>query len=115
MTRICVTGGRDYTDRKKVYATLDSIPDISLVIHGGATGADQLASDWAKSRGHMEEVYGVTKDEWARIGPSAGPIRNGRMLREGRPNLLVAFPGGRGTADCTKQAKGLKIKVVVVE
>lgn len=32
-----------------------------------------------------------------------GPFRNERMLREGRPNCAVGFPGGTGTADMTKR------------
>jgi hypothetical protein len=36
--------------------------------------------------------------EWERLGRKAGPIRNQRMLEEGKPDLVVAFPGGTGTA-----------------
>lgn len=33
----------------------------------------------------------------------AGPVRNTRMLREGRPDVAIGFPGGSGTADMAKQ------------
>jgi ABC-type Fe3+-hydroxamate transport system substrate-binding protein len=46
-----------------------------------------------------------------KYGPSAGPIRNGRML-EYKPDLVIAFPGGRGTANMVKQARKAGIAVV---
>ena len=45
------------------------------------------------------------KADWDKFGRAAGPIRNAQMLREGKPDLVVAFPGGRGTANMVAQAK----------
>jgi hypothetical protein len=81
-------------------------------IHGGADGADTLVDAWIEVLGlRTALVFGVTKEEWRRIGPSAGPKRNQRMLDEGKPDAGVAFPGGRGTADmCQRlEAAGLKV------
>jgi len=50
--------------------------------------------------------------EWKRYGPKAGPIRNKQMLDEGRPDLVVAFPGGNGTNDMVKKAKAAGIEVI---
>lgn len=41
----------------------------------------------------------------------AGPDRNQRMIDEGRPDLVVAFPGGRGTADMIRRATEAGIEV----
>jgi hypothetical protein len=41
---------------------------------------------------------------WKVYGRAAGPIRNMKMLLEGKPDLVVAFPGGIGTADMVKKA-----------
>jgi len=49
---------------------------------------------------------------WAELGRKAGPIRNQQMLDEGKPNLVVAFPGGRGTADIVRRARAAGIEVV---
>ena len=38
-----------------------------------------------------------------------------QMIDEGKPDLVVAFPGGRGTQDMIKRAKGHHIKVVEVK
>lgn len=108
--RILVTGGRDLTDRALVYATLDAVRERFgpfVLVHGGARGADQLAHEWAVSRGmDIERVPA----EWALYGRRAGPIRNAEMVRRGAA-LLVAFPGGRGTADCVSRAEAARIPV----
>ena len=36
--------------------------------------------------------------EWVRFGGNSGPLWNARMPVEGRPDLVVAFPGGHRTA-----------------
>lgn len=46
---------------------------------------------------------------------AAGPIRNSRMLREGKPDLVLAFPGHGGTADMVKQAGEAGVGVMKAE
>jgi hypothetical protein len=99
--RVCVTGGREYGDRAHVYRILDAVHrkrPITLLLEGGACGADRLARDWAISRGVDFQTF---EANWALYPGRAGNIRNSRMLREGRPALVVAFPGGSGTRDMT--------------
>ena len=113
--RIIVTGGRDYSARQRLFDTLDAIADgapIELVAEGGASGADALARDWATSRRIPTVQY---RAQWDTYGPSAGPRRNGEMLRDVRPDLVVAFPGGRGTADMVKKAEHAGVPVRRVE
>lgn len=103
--RVLVCGGRDYTDCDAVYAELDAIhaaTPIACVINGGASGADGLAADWAASRGVASLVV---FPDWKTYGRAAGPIRNRQMLTEGKPSLVLAFPGGRGTADMVRQSQ----------
>lgn len=107
MTRVLVCGGRDYEDWLTLKRTLDHIHidhTITAIIHGGATGADAMADDWAKSRGITIKAYPVTKEEWRMIGLSAGPRRNARMLKTEQPDMVVAFPGNKGTADMATKA-----------
>jgi len=52
---------------------------------------------------------------WRTHGKAAGPIRNQQMLDEGRPHLVVAFPGGTGTADMVRRAKAAGVPVMEVE
>lgn len=110
--RILVCGGRRYADVRRVYQVLDSVHTrrgVAAVIHGCATGADSLAGQWARMRGVPEVRYPA---DWERHGKAAGPIRNQSMLDEARPDLVVAFPGGAGTADLMTRARQGGVRVV---
>lgn len=109
--RLLVCGGRDYADRLQLECALDLLHArraVSVLIHGAAPGADTLARDWAVERGIPQEAFPA---DWERHGRAAGPIRNKCMLDEGRPDGVVAFPGGRGTQNMTKQAEAAGLKV----
>jgi hypothetical protein len=111
MTRALVCGGRDYNDRDAVYAALDHLHAehrFSMLIAGGARGADALAYEWATARGVPNEVYMA---DWA-LGPKAGPIRNQRMLDDGKPSLVIAFPGGKGTAGMMAIARRAGVRII---
>ena len=110
MKTIIVTGGREYADKTKLKEVLDLIqPD--LVVQGGATGADQLAKDWAYTKG----ISCITVDaDWTKYGRPAGNIRNGEMLDQFPTAIVVAFPGNKGTADCIKKAKQRLMTVLKV-
>lgn len=101
--KVLVCGGRDWTDYETLSSTLDELHEklkFTLLIHGGALGADYLADIWAKNRMIPTKAYPA---DWKKFGTRAGPIRNKQMLVEGRPDVCVAFPGGRGTADMKKK------------
>jgi hypothetical protein len=109
--RILVTGGRDFRDRWAVYERLDMIHadrGISCIISGAASGADQIAANWAKDRGVDLQEFPA---DWSG-GKGGGPIRNRRMLVNGNPDEVVAFPGGRGTADMIRQATAAGVPVL---
>lgn len=109
--RVLVCGGRDFDDKVAMDSWLDLIhakTPITAIINGGARGADSLASVWARSRHVDLHVYMA---DWERYNKSAGPIRNGIMITEGKPDLVVAFPGGKGTANMIEQAKAANIEV----
>jgi len=100
--RVLVCGGRDYHNRSHVNAILSEIKP-TVIIEGGAKGADFLAADWARSNIEADSLLTFHAD-WERNGKAAGPTRNQKMLDEGKPDLVVAFPGGRGTADMISRA-----------
>jgi hypothetical protein len=103
--RIIVCGGRAYQNRERVFETLDALHRerrIELVAQGGAEGADALAKQWARDMG---VETGTFYADWKAYGRLAGPMRNQRMLVDARPDLVVAFPGGRGTADMILRAE----------
>lgn len=100
MRRVLVCGGRDYTDADRINRELTRLheadPFVSL-IHGDAKGADRLAADWARRNGILVEPFPITPLMWQVYKRSAGRHRNETMLKIGRPNWIVAFPGGNGT------------------
>jgi hypothetical protein len=109
--RVIVCGGRSFTDRDMLFAVLDALNTrrpVSLLIEGGARGADVMAGAWADARGIGHQMFAA---DWQAQGPSAGPIRNQRMLDEGRPDLVVAFEGRRGTAHMKRIALEAGIEV----
>jgi predicted Rossmann-fold nucleotide-binding protein len=108
--RVLVCGGRNYADRETVYAELAKL-DPDVVIEGGALGADKLAFDWARLNGRGSVTH---EADWAKLGAKAGPIRNAEMLRLSEPDMVLAFPGGRGTADMVRRAEKAGIRVVRV-
>lgn len=105
MSRILVCGGRDYTNRNRVFSVLDSAViklGLDVVIHGACRNADLIAEEWAKWR---EIAYIGCPAKWKTGGNGAGPARNQRMLDEFKPMIVIAFPGGTGTADMVSRAE----------
>ncbi|CAN1722779.1 DUF2493 domain-containing protein [Hyphomicrobium sp. 1Nfss2.1] len=112
---VLVCGGRAFRDVVWLRSALDRLHvevPFARVIAGGACGADTLAAEWAVSRGIPADVFMA---DWEGLGRKAGPIRNQRMLDEGKPDLVVAFPGGRGTADMVRRARDAGIEVTFIE
>jgi len=110
--KILVTGGRDFTGREALFNVLDRLHaenPVTMIIHGGAKGADALAGEWAKARGVSENVL---KPDWSK-GRHAGLQRNGDMLEE-KPDLVVAAPGGKGTADMVAKARRKGFRIIPV-
>lgn len=118
--RVLVCGGRHYYNKQLVKKTLDQLhaaKPISCIIHGGASGADFLAKHWSIAYGQVpHEEY---KADWGNgrfgQGRSAGPKRNAIMLKEGKPDLVVAFPGGKGTADMVRKARKAGVAIMEIE
>lgn len=108
---LAVTGGRDYTDQARVLFALDSawayLGEFHLV-HGAARGADALAARWAVLRGVPQTPVPA---QWHIHGKSAGRRRNREMLDRGI-DVVLAFPGGRGTEDMVNAAQERGIPVI---
>lgn len=104
--RILVCGGRYYDDWGFVSKTLKDIGP-TVLIQGGAPGADRLAQKWAERNAVPVVTYPAN---W-NAGKKGGPMRNAFMLADGRPNLVVAFPGGAGTADMIAKAEAAGVRV----
>lgn len=111
--RVLVCGSRHFNDYELLKETLDA-HSITSIIHGAARGADTLAGRYGKEMGKPTSEFPV---EWEKLGRSAGPVRNWRMLQEGLPELVIAFrgPNSRGTQNMINQAEKAGVRVIVVE
>ena len=78
------------------------------IIQGQARGADRMAAVWAFYRGVAMLAMPAN---WDYYDKRAGSIRNTWMLDFGLPDLLIAFPGGYGTANMVEQTRERNIQV----
>jgi hypothetical protein len=112
--RVCVTGGRTFTDRTWLWAGLEylhNIYPITEIIEGGQTGADVRAREWAKYRGIK---CTTVEADWNKYDRAAGPIRNAQMA-DMRPDVVLAAPGKVGTANMIEAARTRGLNVVMLE
>lgn len=91
--RLLVCGSRTWTDRNAIARELIALaPDV--VIHGAAAGADKIAGDvayqWGIDERRTLRILSYPAD-WNLDGNAAGPIRNARMLADGKPDRGLAF------------------------
>lgn len=119
--RVLVCGGRQWVRQDWTFFALDQALlvckwPIEAIVHGATSdmrwgrSADWLAEDWAKSRGIPVDRFPVEHGidgPW----PAAGIRRNERMLRDGRIDQGIAFPGGNGTRHMVgvMQRKGIGV------
>ena len=108
---VLVCGGRKFSGWPAVQRVLDRIsPDI--IIHGAAAGADAMAGRYAQEYDIECREFPA---EWKRYGRSAGYRRNQEMLDEGKPDLVVAFPGGPGTQNMVKISRHQGFDVNIID
>lgn len=107
---VLVCGGRDYRNTARLFEVMDRYAEkfkVDVLVHGAASGADELAGAWAANRGvHVATVAAL----WGKHGKSAGPKRNRAMLAL-KPEAVIAFPGGAGTDDMCRAAEAAGVKV----
>ena len=130
---IAAGGGRDLAwPQQRVAAELLARSGgraVHLVLHGGARGADAAIGRAAQQLGWSALVMPA---QWQLHGRAAGPIRNRALLEQAvaravahsSPScltsvLVVAFPGGAGTASLVREARRMAscspVPIAVVE
>lgn len=103
--------GREIDAVKNTLDRLHALHGITLIVEGGAKGADSLGRLWAQlNRVPCDTV----RADWPRYGKRAGIMRNEEMLKKHPIDRVVAFPGGAGTAHMVSIAKHEGITVTEV-
>lgn len=118
---ILVCGGRDfgiYLDEAQfIYKVLDDLlleyPDMGI-ISGGARGADFVTRCWCNPKAGSGRVITPFKEfraEWDKYGRRAGYLRYLKMRDVGKPDIVIAVPGGKGTEMMIRLAEEVGIEV----
>jgi GH18 family chitinase len=101
--KIAIVGSRSFTDYEKLRKfILDhiNIEDISLVVSGGAIGADTLAEKFAKEYSIEKKIF---IPQWDTYGKKAGFMRNIDIVKSS--DIVFAFWDG--------QSKGTKSTITL--
>jgi hypothetical protein len=110
--RVIIAGSRGYKGSVKGVQKIinDSGFDVSVVLCGGARGADSTGLAWATTNNIPVEYYPAN---WDKFGRSAGVLRNKIMVESA--DALIAIWDGKspGTKNCIAQAKDKKISIYV--
>lgn len=114
MNRICVlvTGSREWVDRQAIFDRLCIYKPgrASVLLHGAARGADELANEVGSSLGFLVEPTPY----FEALGRAGGPRRNALLLdklccygRHGYELFVEAFllPSSVGTRDMLKRVE----------
>lgn len=102
-----VTGSRIWTDRKKIYDRLKRYPKGTILIHGGADGADTIAAEIGRELGFEIHCYPYFRDLKRRGGHERNRCMFGALLNAQRFSFdcyVEAFPKGeaKGTRGCLR-------------
>lgn len=100
--RLLVCGDRDWDDYSFLAKTLSRLHKkfgITLIIQGKARGADTMAKKWGKKKGIPVKGFAAN---WDKYKLAAGPIRNRKMLKKGKPDRVIGFHNN------IKKSKGTK-------
>lgn len=99
---ILICGDRHWNEQNiaPMLPIIESLPDDSTVISGGAPGADTTAHILADVADHCSSIQVFA--DWSKYGRKAGPIRNRKQYDDHVPVAVFAFH------DTVCESKGTK-------
>lgn len=111
--RVIVCGSRRWSDRRKIGDRLFALDPNTILVHGGARGADRIAEEEAGKCGIWTEVH---LPDYERHGKKRAPLERNKLMAELGADLCIAFWDGRstGTAHMMEEARKRGIPVEVV-
>ncbi len=110
--RLAIVGSRNFTDPERLSRTVDKVQgDITLIVSGGARGADTLAEYYAKKK---SIPYLIFPADWDKHGKKAGILRNQDIVDNADAMIAFLAPESKGTRDSIKRAqkKGIPVHIV---
>jgi len=99
---VAIVGSRNYPDLSAVQFLINSLPDRTVIVSGGARGVDAYAMHCAKTRGFPTKIF---YPDWQKYGKSAGILRNIEIIK--MADQVHAFWDGvsKGTSHSIELAK----------
>jgi hypothetical protein len=109
--KVAVIGSRTFNDYELVKETLTKL-DITLLISGGAKGADSLGERYANENNITTLIF---KPDWERHGRGAGMVRNTDIVKNS--DIVVAFWDGssKGTLDSIRKVEKLNKGLMIIK
>lgn len=110
--KLSIVGSRSFSDYALLKASiLKSFPEVSIVVSGGAKGADQMGQKFAEDMNLKTEIY---LPDWKRYGKGAGIVRNTLIVKNS--HALIAFWDGtsRGTKKTIAISRALGKRLIIV-
>ena len=84
--KILVFGAREWFHDGIIFRVLSKLPKDTILVHGGAHGADRIAARIAEKLGFDVRPYPIPGEDWDQYGKAAGHMRNARMLQHENPD-----------------------------
>ena len=108
--KVAVIGSRGFDDYVLLKETLSKI-EITLLISGGARGADSLGERYANENNIPKKIF---YSEWDKHGKAAGFLRNTDIINEA--DIIIAFWDGvsNGTKDSITKAKKQNKQIIII-
>ena len=109
--KVAVIGSRGFDNYELVKTALSPLK-ITLLVSGGAKGADSLGERYAKEN-NIETL--IFKPDWEKHGKAAGMIRNTDIVKNS--DIVVAFWDGesKGTLDSIRKAENLNKGLMIIK
>ncbi len=111
---LAIVGSRNFTDEKKFKQWVHNWVELhgkpSVIISGGAKGADTLAETYANDNHIQLKIFHA---DWKTYGLKAGPLRNTHIVIS--CTHMIAFPSkhGKGTQDSIRKAQKMGKHVTI--
>lgn len=113
--RLLICAGRYYADTRRCHRVLDAylrIRPVTVLIHGGSQFLGSALEDWARDAGVDVVRY---PPNWKLHGKQAERQRNHFMLKDSRPEVVIALPGAEDTSELVAQARAAGVHVLTVD
>lgn len=113
--KLLVSGYRNFFDYEIISREMKNILEKDTdhtVIHGGCFGVDTIAGKVSEENNWNVQIFNA---DWS-IGKKAGPIRNQKMIDEGKPDFALLFLSekSKGTLDMKNRLDSAKIKYKII-